>query len=109
MFFEKDERFNTFVYKTKSEKYIVIGSYSTVSTEYRFLDANNPNGEFKILQPRERDLEYSIAHYDSDFYILTNKDGATNFKLMKTSEDKTEKEHWVDVLPHRKDVLLEDI
>lgn len=109
VFFEEDERFNTFVYKTKSEKYIVIGSYSTVSTEYRFLDANNPNGEFKILQPRERNLEYSIAHYDSDFYILTNKDGATNFKLMKTSEDKTEKEHWVDVLPHRKDVLLEDI
>ena len=109
VFFEEDETFNTFVFKSKSEKYIIIGSYSTVSTEYRVLDANNPDGEFKIIQPRERDLEYSIAHYNNDFYILTNKDGATNFKLMKTAENATEKENWVDVISHREDVLLEDI
>ncbi len=109
VFFEKDETFNCFVYKSKSQKYLIIGSYSTVSTEYRFLDANNPEGEFKIIQPRERDLEYSVAHYNNDFYILTNKDKATNFKLMKTSEVATEKENWVDVIPHRPEVLLEDI
>ena len=86
VFYEKDEAFNTFVYRTKSEKYIVIGSYSTVSTEYRILDANNPKVEFRIFQPRERDLEYSIAHYNLIFIYLTNKDNATNFKLMKTSE-----------------------
>ncbi len=105
---EKDDTFGTFVAKTKSKKYIIIGSYSTVSTEYQVLDANNPNGELRIIQPRERDLEYDIAHYGDHFYIKTNKDGATNFKLMKTPEDKTTKENWVDVIPHREDTLFED-
>jgi oligopeptidase B len=53
-------------------------------------------------------LEYSIAHFESDFYILTNKDNAKNFKLMKTSVNKTEKEYWKDIIPHREDTLLED-
>ncbi|MDY0779301.1 S9 family peptidase [Tenacibaculum sp. IB213877] len=105
---EGDETFGTFVYKTKSNKYLVIGSYNTVSTEYRVLEADNPDGEFRVIQPRERDLEYEIAHFENDFYIKTNKDGATNFKLMKTPENKTGKENWVDVIPHREDTLLED-
>jgi len=109
VYHEVDDTFGTFVYKTKSQKYIVIGSYSTVSTEYQILKANNPSEKFKIFQERKRDLEYSIAHYNGDFYILTNKDKATNFKLMKTSESKTSKEFWTDVIPHRKDVLLEGL
>ncbi|WP_299108679.1 S9 family peptidase [uncultured Tenacibaculum sp.] len=108
VFEEKDDTFGTFVTKTKSKKYIVIGSYNTVSSEYQVLDANNPDGEFRIIQPRERNLEYDIAHYGDHFYIKTNKDGATNFKLMKTPEDKTSKENWVDVIPHREDTLFED-
>lgn len=106
---EKNSAFNTFVYRTKSEKYIIIGSYSTISSEYRILEADNPTGEFKIFQPRERNHEYDIAHYNEHFYILTNKDKATNFKLMKTPEKETLKENWVEVLPQREDVLLEDI
>ena len=109
VFTEEDETFNTFVYKTKSKKYIVIGSSSTLSSEYQILDANSPNQPFKIFQPRERGLEYSIAHYQSSFYIVTNKDGATNFKLMTTPEDNTSKDNWVDEISHRDDVLLEDI
>ncbi len=109
VFFEEDEAFSTYVYRTKSEKYIIIGSSSTVSTEYRILEADNATGEFRIFQQRERDLEYSVAHYKNHFYILTNKDKAINFKLMKTSEQKTLKENWVDVIAHREDVLLEDI
>jgi oligopeptidase B len=109
VFQEKDETFGTFVYKTKSKKFIVVGSYSTLTSEYQVLDANNPNDELKVIQPRTRNLEYGIDHYDGNFYILTNKDDATNFKLMKTPEDKTTMENWVDVIPHREDVLLEDI
>lgn len=109
VFHEADETFNTFVYKSKSKKYLIIGSSSTVSSEYRFVNANTPDEEFKIFQKRKRDLEYSIAHYEDHFYIIANGDGATNFKLQKTSESKTDKKHWTDVLPHRKDVLLEDI
>ena len=109
VYHETDDTFNTFVYKTKSQKYIVIGSYSTVSTEYQILSADNPTGDFKIIQKRERNLEYSVAHYKNHFYILTNKDKATNFKLMKTSEEATSKENWEELIPHRNDVLLEDI
>lgn len=108
IFEESDDTFYTFVYKTKSRKYIIIGSSSTVSDEYRFIPANAPNSEWKILQKRERNLEYNIEHYGNDFYILTNKDKATNFKLMKTSVEKTEKKNWLDVVPHRKDVYLEN-
>ncbi|WP_148869573.1 S9 family peptidase [Tenacibaculum adriaticum] len=109
VFEETDETFSAFVTKSKSKKYIIIGSYSTVSSEYQVLEADNPDGEFRIIQPRERDLEYDIAHYGDHFYIKTNKDGATNFKLMKTPVTKTGKENWVDVIPHREDTLLEDI
>ncbi len=109
IFEEKDEAFWTFVYKSKSKRFIIIGSYSTLSTEYRYLDANDPNGVFKIIHPREKDLEYSIAHYGEDFYILTNKDNARNFKLMKTPIGKTSKDNWEEVISHREDTLLEDI
>ena len=106
---EEDETFNTYVYKSKSRDYIIIGSHSTLTTEYRFLDANTPEEEFKIFQPRIRGLEYGISHFNDHFYIVTNKDQAVNFKLMKTPVGQTLKENWEDVIPHRKDYLLEDI
>ena len=109
VFYEKDEAFSTYVYRTKSEKYIIIGSSSIVSSEYHILEADNATGKFRLFQPRERDLEYSVAHYDNHFYILTNLDKAINFKLMKTSDEKTLKENWIDIIPHREDVLVEDI
>ncbi|AJR04306.1 protease 2 [Siansivirga zeaxanthinifaciens CC-SAMT-1] len=109
VYYEKDETFDTFVYKTKSKKYIVIGATSTLSSEYRFLNADTPDGKFKLFQKRKPDLEYSIAHYNDTFYIISNADGATNFKLQKTHECKTEQKYWEDVIPHRNAVLLEDI
>jgi len=109
VFHEKDDTFSTFVYKEKSKKYLVIGSSSTLTSEYQILEANNPNGEFKIFQKRTRGLEYSISHYGNSFYIVTNKDKATNFKLMKTPETATSAENWKDLIGHRKDVLLEGI
>lgn len=109
VFDETDDTFNVSISKEKSRKYIVIGSGSTLTTEYRILNSSNPDGEFTVFQPRVRGLEYSISHYEDSFYILTNKDKATNFKLMKTPEGKTGKKNWVDLIPHREDVLLEDI
>ncbi|MEE9409282.1 MAG: S9 family peptidase [Polaribacter sp.] len=108
VYHEKDDTFGTYVTKSKSDKYIIIGSHSTVSTEAQYLDADNPTGEFTMIQARERDLEYSVSHFEDDFYLLTNKDNAINFKLMKTPISKTEKENWVDVISHRDDTLLED-
>ncbi|MFT4662690.1 MAG: oligopeptidase B [Patiriisocius sp.] len=105
---EKDETFNCFVYKTKSKKFLMIGSDQTLSTEYRYLDANTPNGEFKIVQPREENHEYSVANYGDDFYVITNWK-AKNFRLMKTPVTNTAKENWTEVIPHREDVLLENV
>ena len=109
IFHEKDDTFGTFVTKSKSSKYIIVGSYSTLSSEYQFLSADSPNEALQIIQKRERNLEYDIAHYKNHFYIKTNKDGAKNFKLMKTPTTKTSKENWTDVIPHREDTLLEDM
>jgi len=109
VFNETDDTFNVSISKEKSRKYIVIGSGSTLTTEYRILNSDNPDGEFEVFQTRVRGLEYSISHYEDSFYILTNKDKATNFKLMKTPENRTEKKFWKDLIPHREDVLLEDI
>ena len=108
IYFEEDETFSVYSYKTKTDKYIVIGSSATLSQEFRYLDANNPNGDFKIFQERINGLEYSITHFDDKWFIRTNKDGATNFKLMVCNENKTNSSNWKDYIPHRKNVLLED-
>jgi len=105
VFFEEDETFSTFIFKTKSEKYLIIGSSTTLTTEYRFLEADKPGGEFKIIQPRTRGLEYSVDHFEDHFYIRTNLD-AQNFRLMKTPVNATEKENWEEVIPHRDDVYF---
>ena len=106
-YYEEDETFSCYVFKTKSKKYLMIGSSHTLSTEYRFLDADNPDGEFVVIQPRELNHEYDADHYGDHFYFKTNLDGAKNFKLMKTPVTKTTKENWVDVIPHRDDILFE--
>ena len=108
IYFEEDETFSVYSYKTKTDKYIVIGSSATLSQEFRYLDANNPNGDFKIFQERINGLEYSITHFDDKWFIRTNKDGATNFKLMVCNENKTKSSSWKDYIPHRENVLLED-
>ena len=108
VFEEEDETFGCFIYKTKSRKYLMIGSYQTLSSEYRFLDANDPTGDWQVIQPRENDLEYSVSHFEDKFYIKTNWD-AKNFRLMQTSINSTSKNYWQEVIPHRKDVLLRSI
>jgi oligopeptidase B len=108
VYHESDETFTTRVYKTKSDEYLMIASNSTMSDEYRYLDAGNPEGNFRIIQPRERGLEYSVSHFGDHFYIVTNWN-ATNFRLMKTPVDRARKNSWQEVIPHRQDVLLDGI
>ncbi|MFT5215723.1 MAG: oligopeptidase B [Glaciecola sp.] len=106
IFDEKDETFNIGVGKSKSKAYLTIYSSQTLSTEVRVLDTNTPNGEWKIIQPREMNLEYSLDHYGDHFYIRTNLD-AKNFRLVKTHVTVTTKKNWVDVIPHRDNVYLQ--
>ena len=109
IFYEKDETFSVYSYKTKNEKFIIIGSSATLSQEYRYIDANNPYGDFSLFQKRIDGLEYSIDHFNGKWFIRTNIENATNFKLMVCDENKTNKENWKDYIIHREDVLLEDI
>lgn len=108
VFHEEDETFNTTVYKSKSERYIMIASTSTMSDEYRYLDADQPDGGFRIVQPRERGLEYSVSHFGDNFYMVTNWN-ARNFRLMKAPVGNSRKENWEEVIPHRENVLLDGI
>jgi oligopeptidase B len=105
---EKDETFSCYVFKTKSDSYIMIGSNQTMSTEYRYLDANNPNGTWQLISKRERGHEYQVDHRGDEFYIITNWN-AKNFRLMTTSIKNTDKSAWKEVIPHRADVFLEGI
>jgi oligopeptidase B len=105
VFEETDETYSCRVSRTKSNQYIIIASRHTLSDEYRFVSADNPTEEFKVIQPRERNLEYSVDHYQDKFYIRTNWQ-ATNFRLMATPVTATTKDHWIEVIPHREDVLL---
>ncbi|MDO9554866.1 S9 family peptidase [Rhodonellum sp.] len=104
---EKDDTFNCHVSKSKSKKFLFIQSHSTISSEFRFLSADEPNGTFEMLQERVPDLEYQVEHFGEDFYILTNAKKATNFKLVKVSIENPGLENWIEVIPHREAVLLE--
>lgn len=104
---ETDDTFSIFVFRTKSKKYMMIVSTQTLSHEYRYLDANDPNGDFTVFLSREREHEYQIDHFQDKFFIRTN-DQAKNFRLMATPIEKTGKEHWHEVIPHRNDVFLEN-
>ena len=96
------------VYKTKSNKYLVIVSSATLSSEYRILEADNPAGNFRLFQPRMKEVLYSIDHWGDKFLVTTNWN-AKNFKLMETPLDNTGSDNWKDVIAHRPDVLLEGI
>ncbi len=108
IFEETDDTFSCYVYLSKSKKFLIIGSYQTVSQEYRILEADQPTGEFRVFQERQRDLEHSITHFGDQFYVLTNLD-ARNFRVMVTDDTNTSKEHWKELIGHREDVLVEDV
>lgn len=114
VFHEKNRAFSCEVYRSRSDKFIIISSESTLSSEHLFLPVSRPTGKFNALFPRERRHEMSVMHVPGRpgrsgmFYILTNW-RARNFRLMQCSESNTLKSAWKEVVPHREDVLLEDV
>ena len=107
-YFEADETFSINIWKSKSGKYIFVGSDQTLVSETRYIDANNPDGEFKLFAARTPNHKYSLDHINREFYILSNRD-ALNFKLMKTSEGQTEERYWKEVVEHRPEAMLAGI
>jgi len=108
VYHEKDNTFYLSVGKTKTDKFIEIGSSHTLSTEVQLLEADNPDKPIKTFLKREKDHEYTIYHHVDKFYIKTNWK-AKNFRLMETKEGKTDKKYWKEVIPHRDDILLQNV
>ena len=108
VYHEKDDTFYSGVYRSKSGDYIIIYNVSTLVSDFHILNADKPDGDFVNFSPREKEHEYSIDHYQDKFYIITNWD-AKNNRLMETSETKTSKKNWKEVIPHRDDVHLLDM
>ncbi len=107
VYHEADDQFYVYVTKSKSRKYLIICSESTLSSECRIVESDRPDQPFRVFQPRQSDMLYDIGHFGDCFYIQTNADRAQNFKIMKTPATKTGKEHWEEVIAHRPDVLIE--
>ncbi len=108
---EKDDQYYLALYRMKSKKYVaLVADHNGVATEYRLLNAHAPEGTLEVVVPRRRGHEYSLEHYRDLFYVVTNRDGAENFKLMLVAEDQVRDENqWQEVLPHRPEVYLEGI
>ena len=107
VYHETDETFVCYISKTKSRKYLIINSESTLSSECRILESNQPNDDFRIFQERQPDMLYAIDHYGEHFYIQTNADGARNYKIMRTPIGQTEKANWEEVVAPREQVMIE--
>ena len=106
---EIDETFVCYISKTKSRKYLIINSDSTLSSECRILESNHPEAGFRVFQERQPDMLYGVDHYREHFYIQTNADGAKNYKIMRTPIGQTEKLNWEEVVPHREQVMIEGV
>jgi len=108
VYHETDDSYYLSVGKTRSDAYILLDLQSKITSEVHYLDANQPEGKFQVIQPRSSGIEYQVEHHSDSFYIVTN-DEALNFKLMQTPVTAPTKDHWRLVIPHREAVLLEGV
>jgi oligopeptidase B len=109
VFHEKDETFSISVSESKSLEYIFINSYSTLTSEVRFIKSDKPLSEFQLIQKRTTGLEYSVDQFEDHFYIVNNKDNSYNYKISKVSITDPSSKNWVDLMEHRESVLIEDL
>ena len=108
VFEDPDPLFNVDLAKSKDRAFIFINAESFTSSETRYLAADRPAGEWRVLRPRAPDVVYSVEHRGSDFLIRTNQ-GAINFKLVRAPVADPDRANWTDVVPARDSVLLEDL
>ncbi|MEM7350032.1 MAG: S9 family peptidase [Acidobacteriota bacterium] len=108
VFQEDDERFFVSVFKTRSQRFLGIRSESTVTTELQVMAADDPAAEPRRLLERQQGVELDLDHHGEDFYVLTSEQ-ALNFKLMRVPIDDFAVEAWQEVLPHREQVVLEEV
>jgi oligopeptidase B len=109
---EDDERFFVGVGNSKTDDFVIIQAGSSLTSEVYFLDANNPDGEFRVVEPRQEGIEYSVSHHRGTngdrFYVLTNED-APNFKLMETPVSAPGRKNWTEVIAHDEHVKIDGV
>lgn len=105
---EPDELYNVFLYRTRSDAFVVFGSASSTTSECHVLPADQPASEPRMIEPRRTDVEYYVDHRGDRFYIRTNHD-AKNFKVMTAPVATPGAAHWTELLPHRPDVKVQEI
>ena len=106
---EADPLFRLHVSRTRSLAYVLVASRSFTSTEVRYLAAGDAFGAFSVLLSREPDHEYEVDHGGDTFYIRTNGEGLRNFRLVAAPVDDPRRVRWQELVPHRDDVMLEDV
>ena len=106
IFHEVDNSYYLYFHKSRDDSYILTNHHSTLTTETRFLSADDPNSELSVIAPRKDGIEYFAAYHEGYFFIATNED-AVNFKLMKASLSNLAREQWQEITPHRADVMIE--
>jgi oligopeptidase B len=105
---EKDELYSITCGRTRSKGFVILSASSSTTSEVRYISANQPEGELKLLLPRKGEHEYYLDHHGNHFYIRTNDQGK-NFRLVTTPVRDPRPENWTEVIPHRKAVMLEDV
>ncbi len=105
---EKDREFNLSVSRTKDRAFIVIESYASTSSESRLIPADRPTEEPRLFARRRRNVEYSLYHQGSDFYVHTN-DGAVEFKVYRVPDDAWGRRNWKVFIPHRARVKVDGL
>jgi oligopeptidase B len=108
MYEETDPTFSIGIWKTRSDKFIVVDSEQTMASEVRVLDADDPTGDFRVIAPRERGVEYGIHHAGDRFIIRTNL-GAENFRVMEAPVSNPGRPHWSELMPGREDVFVHGV
>src|SRR4030095_15187900 len=105
---EKDERFRVGAYRSRSGAYVFFPVESHTTAEWRYLPATEPSAEMRLIAPREQEREYSVDHRGDLFYIVTNDKGRNN-RVVTAPVSSPGRENWKELVPHRDDVMLEDI
>jgi oligopeptidase B len=106
IFHEEDNHFYLYFHKSRDDKYIFTHHHSTLTTEMRYLPADQPAGHLRPVCPRQPGVEYVAAHHNGMFLIATNA-GAKNFKLMRAPVGEQDPAKWQEVIPHRNETMLE--
>jgi oligopeptidase B len=105
---EKDELFDVGAGRSLDKKIIFMGSYAKTSREIRYLPADNPAGEFKIVLPRENGHEYDVDHYNGQFYITTNRN-AKNFRVVTAPVNDPSEKNWKPFIDHNPKVKIDGL